>query len=60
MAVSDAGDINGDGISDLLISATNADPDGRVLAGQVYVVFGSVSGFEANFNLAGLDGETAL
>jgi hypothetical protein len=38
--VSHAGDINGDGIDDLIIGAAAADPAGRSSAGQSYVVFG--------------------
>jgi len=39
-SVSGAGDINGDGLDDLLIGAPNADPNGVVDAGQSYVLFG--------------------
>ena len=39
--VSNAGDINGDGIDDLLIGATDADPNGNFNAGETYVIFGS-------------------
>ena len=39
-SVSNAGDINGDGIDDLIIGARNADPNGKYDAGQSYVVFG--------------------
>jgi Ca2+-binding RTX toxin-like protein len=39
-SVSAAGDVNGDGIDDLLIGAHGADPDGRNYAGETYVVFG--------------------
>ena len=38
-----AGDINGDGIGDLIISARDASPFGRTNAGAAYVVFGSAS-----------------
>src|SRR4028119_1518869 len=39
-SVSSAGDVNGDGIDDLIIAAYNADPNGIREAGQSYVVFG--------------------
>jgi FG-GAP repeat len=54
-SISNAGDINGDGIDDLMIGAPNADPNGTD-SGQSYVVFGSRSGFSANFNLSTLNG----
>ena len=38
--MSGAGDINGDGIDDLIIGATGADPSGNNRAGESYVVFG--------------------
>ncbi|MBN3893479.1 MAG: calcium-binding protein [Nostoc sp. JL31] len=38
-SVSSAGDINGDGIADLIIGAWQAKPNG-ILSGQSYVVFG--------------------
>ena len=52
-SVSGAGDINGDGIDDLIIGAPNA---GNSNAGESYVVFGSSNGFEASFKLSELDG----
>jgi FG-GAP repeat protein len=54
-SVSDAGDINGDGIDDLIIGARAADPNGTS-SGASYVVFGSSGGFLANLNLSALDG----
>ncbi len=53
---SGAGDVNGDGINDLIIGANLADPDGRDAAGESYVVFGSNEGFAASFDLSTLDG----
>ena len=52
-SVSAAGDINGDGIDDLVIGADNASPNGNSDAGRSYVVFGRTDvvfrdGFEAN------------
>ena len=38
--VSPAGDINGDGFDDLLVSSRAADPHGVISAGTSYVVFG--------------------
>ncbi len=40
VAVSSAGDINGDGVDDLLIGALRGDPNGTTDAGESYVVFG--------------------
>jgi len=55
-SVSAAGDINGDGISDLLIGAYGADHSGRGAAGSTYVVFGSRNGFPSSFELSSLNG----
>ena len=55
-SVSAAGDVNGDGIGDLIIGARSADPGGNYSAGESYVVFGSGAGFAASLELADLDG----
>jgi hypothetical protein len=53
-----AGDINGDGIDDLIVGALMADPGGRSQAGESYVVFGRdtarVGNFPALFDLSRL------
>src|SRR4028118_8617 len=59
-SVSSAGDVNGDGIDDLIIGAIIADPNGINGAGQSYVVFGSNSGFAANLNLSALNGSNGF
>ncbi|MGD1932687.1 MAG: cadherin domain-containing protein, partial [Leptolyngbyaceae cyanobacterium] len=55
-SVSSAGDINGDGLDDLIIGAYPADSNGNKGAGESYVVFGRAEGFEAAFELSELDG----
>ncbi|VVH56952.1 hypothetical protein formerly called flagellar hook-length control protein FliK, partial [uncultured Gammaproteobacteria bacterium] len=39
-SVSSAGDVNGDGLDDLIIGANSANPSGKIKAGKSYVVFG--------------------
>ncbi|MEL7039633.1 MAG: integrin alpha [Cyanobacteria bacterium J06592_8] len=49
-SVSGAGDINGDGIDDIIIGASNASSnDNNLYEGQSYVVFGSNQGFDTPF-----------
>jgi Ca2+-binding RTX toxin-like protein len=50
-SVSSAGDINGDGYSDILIGAPDADPNGQVNSGESYLIYGGAA------NLAALDAE---
>jgi Ca2+-binding RTX toxin-like protein len=59
-SVSDAGDINGDGIDDLIISAANATANGKSNAGQSYIIFGSDGEFNASFDLNSLDGSNGF
>ncbi|MCC5625012.1 integrin alpha, partial [Nostoc sp. CHAB 5715] len=56
-SVSNAGDVNNDGIDDLIIGARGADPNDKDLAGQSYVVFGRTSvGNGGILNLSDLNG----
>ena len=55
-SVSAAGDVNNDGIEDLIIGARFGDPAGGANAGEAYVIFGTDAGFGATFDLTSLDG----
>jgi hypothetical protein len=48
--VSSAGDINGDGIDDVIIGAYRADPNGQSAAGESYVIFGRPSPCDGDVN----------
>ena len=50
-AISAAGDINNDGIDDLLITEPFADTGGLVNSGQVHVLYGKAGGFGFGSNL---------
>lgn len=49
--MSAAGDVNDDGIDDLVIGVEMADRGDRAMVGEVYVVFGSTEPFPAVFPL---------
>ena len=55
-SVASAGDINGDGFDDLIVGAYRGDSasNGRVDAGESYVVFGRSGGFGATIDFAAL------
>ncbi len=50
------GDINNDGFDDIAIGAQYASFNGFTRAGTVYVVFGSSTGFGADFDILSLNG----
>ena len=58
-SVASAGDVNGDGISDILIGARNAAPNG-IESGESYVVFGSTTSFPSGFELSSLNGSNGF
>jgi hypothetical protein len=58
-SVSAAGDINGDGLDDLLVGAPYADVDGDDL-GEAYVVFGKTTPFAATLAVSSLNGSNGF
>ena len=57
ISVSSAGDVNGDGVDDLIVGAETASPDGNIFAGESYVVFGATGvGASGVIELGALDG----
>ncbi|OIP72722.1 MAG: hypothetical protein AUK43_02475 [Oscillatoriales cyanobacterium CG2_30_40_61] len=59
-AVSSAGDINGDGLKDLIIGAFASDSNSLNDSGRTYVILGSNQGFSTRFNLANLNGKNGF
>ncbi|HLO87233.1 MAG TPA: DUF4114 domain-containing protein [Nostocaceae cyanobacterium] len=57
--VTSAGDINGDGLGDIIISAQRANPNGEN-SGQSYVIFGSKSGFSSRLSVSDLNGKNGF
>ncbi len=49
-STSSAGDINGDGLDDLIVGAYQADPNGKSNAGKSYVVFGKTDSTAINLS----------
>lgn len=59
-SVSRAGDINGDGMDDLIIGARLGDPNGNTDAGESYVLFGGTANGQAIVELSDLDGNNGF
>lgn len=49
-SVSAAGDVNGDGLADVIVGARFANPGGNTSAGRSYVVFGKADGTVVNLS----------
>ena len=58
-SISSAGDVNGDGLDDMLIGARRADPNG-FSSGETYLVYGAASGIPASLDLSTLDGSNGF
>jgi len=58
-SVSGVGDINGDGMADLIVGTDGANPDSNI-PGKSYVVFGSRTGFSPVLNRAELNGKNGF
>ena len=58
-SVSGAGDVNGDGFDDVMVSTYYADPNGAY-SGSSYVIFGKASGFDAALKLSSLNGNNGF
>jgi hypothetical protein len=59
IAVSGAGDVNGDGFDDVIIGAQGADSNGTD-SGASFVVFGKAAGFPPDLNLSTLNGSNGF
>ncbi|MDP5202286.1 HYR domain-containing protein [Flavobacterium sp. DG2-3] len=58
--VSSAGDINGDGIGDFMISDPHRSSSYGPEVGHIYVIFGTSAGFPAEFKISSLNGSNGF
>ena len=59
-SVSSAGDVNGDGYDDIIVSARSTDSNEHRGNGSSYVIFGKESGFSRTMDLSELDGSNGF
>ena len=61
-SVATAGDMNGDGVSDIVIGAANPGTGqiGQLVTGNAYVIFGKKKTFKPTFDLSTLDGDNGF
>jgi hypothetical protein len=59
-SVSNAGDINGDGIGDVIIGSPLSDPNDKFNSGKTYVVFGSKENFQQVIDPSNLNATTGF
>ena len=60
ISVSDAGDVNGDGIGDIIVGAHRASFVNGMYSGASYVVFGKTGGFGATLDVSTLNGSNGF
>jgi hypothetical protein len=60
VSASNAGDVNGDGIADIIVGASTADTNGLNNSGNAYVIFGRSGGLGTNFDLSSLNGSNGF
>ncbi len=60
LSLNTAGDINGDGIDDIIIGATAAKNSSEVQTGASYIIFGSNAGFPASIDAINIDGSNGF
>ncbi|MDP3253392.1 MAG: FG-GAP-like repeat-containing protein [Hydrogenophaga sp.] len=60
ISVSAAGDVNVDGLADLIVGANNSDPAAGANAGRSYVVFGKADGTPVNLGDVAAGGDVAM